>query len=180
MSNTNCNRYKLLNYCINYKNNEVQETEKLFESSFERDIYYLLQAKGFKLIPQFKVGNYRLDFIVENNSNKKIVIECDGDSYHGIDKLEYDLERCGWKFIRIRASEFYYNKEKTTQTIIDEINNYLNNNIAIINKNDYYYNIINIDNSIDEESQINVDQYFVNLFSDDTHKDTQNNNSIDK
>ena len=139
-----------------------------------------MQAKGFKLIPQFKVGNYRLDFIVENNSNKKIVIECDGDSYHGIDKLEYDLERCGWKFIRIRASEFYYNKEKTTQTIIDEINNYLNNNIAIINKNDYYYNIINIDNSIDEESQINVDQYFVNLFSDDTHKDTQNNNSIDK
>lgn len=134
--NPSCNRYKLLQYCMTYDDEKQQEVERLFESNFERDIYYLLDSKGFKLTPQFKVGNYRLDFVVENNSNQKIVIECDGDTYHGLDQLENDLERqsvlerCGWKFVRVRASEFYYEKEKTTERIVNEINSYLNNNIS--------------------------------------------------
>ena len=136
LGNTTCNRYRLLNYCMNYKTEEKQAVEKLFESDFERDVYYLLDANGFKLIPQFKVGNYRLDFVVENNQNQKIVIECDGDSFHGPEQFEKDLERqtvlerCGWKFVRIRASEFYYNKQEAITRIINEINNYLGNNIS--------------------------------------------------
>lgn len=131
-----CNRYKLLKYCMTYNDEKQQEAEKLFESDFERDIYYLLDSKGFKLIPQFKVGKYRLDFVVENNSNQKIVIECDGDTYHGLEQLESDLERqtvlerCGWKFIRIRASEFYYEKEKTVNRIINELTEFLESHIS--------------------------------------------------
>lgn len=134
--NPSCNRYKLLNYCMSYNDVKQQEVEKLFESNFERDIYYLLDSKGFKLIPQFKVGNYRLDFVVENNFNQKIVIECDGDVYHGLEQLENDLERqtvlerCGWKFIRVRASEFYYEKEKTIERIIEELKEFLGNHIS--------------------------------------------------
>ena len=131
-----CNRYKLLKYCMTYNDEKQQEAEKLFESNFERDIYYLLDSKGFKLIPQFKVGKYRLDFVVENNFNQKIVIECDGDTYHGLEQLESDLERqtvlerCGWKFIRVRASEFYYEKEKIVDKIIKELNEFLENHIS--------------------------------------------------
>ena len=33
--------------------------------------------------------------------------------------------RCGWKFIRVRASQFYANKEKTVSELIIKINNIL-------------------------------------------------------
>lgn len=133
----NCNRYKLLNYCLNYDNKKEIEYEKLFESDFERDIYNYLSSKGYSLIPQFKVGNYRLDFVITNDKNQKIAIECDGDRYHGIQQLEHDLERqsilerCGWKFVRIRASEFYYNRNESTNKLIETIENYLNGNDII-------------------------------------------------
>lgn len=136
INNPKCNRYRLLNYCLNYNSDEEQEKEKLFESSFERDVFYVLDSKGFKLTPQFKVGKYRLDFVIENDKNQKIVIECDGDRYHGIDQLENDLERqtvlerCGWKFVRVRASEFYYDREKSVEIMVKKINNYLNNMIG--------------------------------------------------
>ena len=135
INNPKCNRYRLLNYCLNYDNEEVKEKEKLFESIFEKDVYYVLDSLGYKLTPQFKVGKYRLDFVLENDKNQKIVIECDGDRYHGIDQLENDLERqtvlerCGWKFIRVRASEFYYEREKSIEIMSKKINNFLNNNI---------------------------------------------------
>jgi very-short-patch-repair endonuclease len=137
--NPSCNRYKLLDYCMNYKSEKKQEAEKLFESGFERDIYYALDSKGYSLTPQFKVGKYRLDFIVENNNNQKIAIECDGDIYHGLDQLDNDLkrqtilERCGWKFVRVRASEFYYEREKTIARLVLEINTKLNGNISNLN-----------------------------------------------
>jgi hypothetical protein len=43
----------------------------------------------------------------------KLAVECDGDAWHGPDRYEHDLarqrdlERCGWRFFRIRESEFY-------------------------------------------------------------------------
>lgn len=133
----NCNRYRLLNYCLNYDNEKQNEYEKLFESNFEKDIYNCLVSKNYKLIPQFKIGKYRLDFVLSNDNNQKIAIECDGDIYHGINELEHDLERqsvlerCGWKFIRIRASEFYYDKSESIKNITNQIECYLNSNNTI-------------------------------------------------
>lgn len=43
----------------------------------------------------------------------RLAVECDGDAWHGPDAYERDLarqrdlERCGWRFFRIRESEFY-------------------------------------------------------------------------
>lgn len=190
-----CNRYKLLQYCMTYDSEKEIEIEKLFESNFERDIYYLLTNKGFKLIPQFKVGNYRLDFVVENDNNQKIVIECDGDSYHSINELENDLERqtvlerCGWKFIRIRASEFYYEKEEAVKNIITELNRFLNNHVinemqnnVIENKSSEYKldttmniknnnqddneNILNSLLATSEEDKITNDEFYIEAESE--------------
>ena len=147
-----CNRYKLLNYCINYRNEKSKEVEVLFESNFERDIYHVLKSYGIELTPQVKVGGYRLDFTVTNDKNQKIVIECDGDRYHGINELEHDLdrqsvlERCGWKFVRIRASEFYYNREESINNLINQIETLLGNEIRTFNEksdtnNNYENNI---------------------------------------
>lgn len=134
----NCNRFKLLSYCLNYDNEKELEYERLFESKFERDIYYCLSSKGYTLIPQFKVGKYRIDFIIKNNKNQNIAIECDGDRYHGIEQLGQDLERqsilerCGWKFARIRASEFYYDRNNSIKKLIDTIETYLNSNDVLL------------------------------------------------
>lgn len=130
-----CNRYKLLNYCLNYEKGKEKNNEKLFESQFEKDVYEYLTSKDYELKPQFKVGKYRIDFVLENDLNQKIAIECDGDKYHDIEQLDYDLnrqsvlERCGWKFARIRASEFYYDREKSMKRLMEEIDSYLNNHI---------------------------------------------------
>src|SRR5262249_19173809 len=53
----------------------------------------------------------------------RLAVECDGDEFHGIDQYEHDtrrqrmLERCGWVFYRIRAAEFYANKESALKNL---------------------------------------------------------------
>lgn len=175
--NPNCNRYKLLNYCLNYDNERDKKNEELFESNFEKDIYYHLTSLGYLLSPQFKIGNYRIDFVLTNENNQKIAIECDGDKYHGINELENDLkrqsilERCGWKFVRIRASEYYYNREKSIKKVIELINHYLNgnNSISFISNKDsiVYKNNFNKENINIESNEFEDDVKYINDFFKD-------------
>lgn len=126
-----CLRYKLIMYYNNYNSEKEKSKERLFESLFEKDFYKMMQSKGIILEPQFKVGKYRIDFIVENDDDKKIAIECDGDKYHTLDDYENDiirqeiLERCGWRFIRIRASQYYYDQENAVNEVCKKIQEYL-------------------------------------------------------
>lgn len=130
--NNNCLRYKLINYYLTYKNNKQEKKENEFFSDFELDIYRELKRKNIDLISHFKIGKYMLDFIIENNDGKKIAIECDGDIYNTEKEYETEmkkqevLERCGWTFIRIRASQYYFNKEKCIDEIMKKINTILN------------------------------------------------------
>ena len=45
-------------------------------------------------------------------------MECDGEYWYGPGKYDYDmacqhqLERAGWRFVRIRETEFYTHREK--------------------------------------------------------------------
>ena len=86
------------------------------ESPFEVEVLKILVAKGFKVTPQWEVGAYRIDMVVEGN-DQRLAIECDGDRWH-YDKAEEDLarqallERLGWKFVRIRGSTFYRDKSE--------------------------------------------------------------------
>ena len=129
-----CLRYKLINYYLTYNLEKEKSKEKLFESNFERDVYRFLNKEGFELTPQFKVGKYRIDFVLENDEGIKIAIECDGDKYHTIEEYENDLirqevlERCGWIFIRIRASQYYYDQENTKKYILERIDDIFEEN----------------------------------------------------
>ncbi|MEP6878422.1 MAG: AAA domain-containing protein [Nitrosospira sp.] len=81
------------------------------ESPFEAEVYRLLVAQGYQVHPQWEVGAYRIDLVVEG-SDDRLAVECDGERWH-YDKVEEDLarqallERLGWKFVRIRGSVFY-------------------------------------------------------------------------
>lgn len=81
------------------------------QSPFEAEVLTLLVSKGYQVHPQWQVGAYRIDMVVEGNG-KRLAIECDGERWH-YDKVEEDLarqallERLGWTFVRIRGSIFY-------------------------------------------------------------------------
>lgn len=108
-------RRRLLDHFVNPFGQDmarVEDLRKLCESPFERDVYDELCARGFKVIPQVRVGAYRIDMVVEGHNDARLAIECDGDRYHGPDRWSDDmqrqriLERAGWVFWRCFASTF--------------------------------------------------------------------------
>ena len=131
--NPQCARYKLLQYCKNPHRvqNEIDEVNELFESRFEKEVFRIITAKGYRVIPQVKVGTMgkRIDMVIEGLKDR-LAVECDGDKWHGIDKWEDDLERqrilerVGWKFWRVRGSAFYRNPAKAMEPlwkVLDEM-----------------------------------------------------------
>lgn len=97
------------------------------ESPFESDVAKYLTMRGYHLVQQWKVGAYRLDMVAVCGKDK-VAIECDGERFHsGEAKIREDmerqtiLERLGWRFIRIRGSEYYRNPNQTMDRVIDEL-----------------------------------------------------------
>ena len=82
------------------------------ESGFEREMFDELVKRGYRVEPQVRCGDYRIDFVVEGNEGRRLAIECDGDRYHGPGQWSDDmvrqrvLERAGWTFWRCFASSF--------------------------------------------------------------------------
>lgn len=124
---TDCLRYKLITYYTTYQGEKEAVQEDAMASQFEKEFYQAMKMKGIEMIPQFKVGKYIIDFVFEGNHGKKIAIECDGDQDYTLEDYEKEmlkqnvLERCGWKFLRVRASEFYYNQEKVMKSILKNL-----------------------------------------------------------
>ena len=107
-----CMRYKLLEYCLN-PTRQYQEVDlSRCESQFEREVCQAIASRGYKVIPQYRVAEYRIDLVVEGVTSQ-LAVECDGDEWHGIEQYEQDvarqriLERCDWRFWRIRGYEYY-------------------------------------------------------------------------
>ncbi|MEO6486776.1 MAG: AAA domain-containing protein [Thermoanaerobaculia bacterium] len=90
----------------------VEDLRTLCESPFEREMYDELTQRGYWVTPQVRVGQYRIDMVIEGHNDARLAVECDGDKYHGADKWADDmqrqrvLERAGWVFWRCFASAF--------------------------------------------------------------------------
>jgi len=71
-----------------------------------------LVSAGYRVQPQWSVGAYRIDLVVEGQT-RKLAVECDGERWHTPEQLYRDLERqailerLGWIFVRIRGSVFF-------------------------------------------------------------------------
>jgi very-short-patch-repair endonuclease len=122
-------RLKLIKHAMNPRINKFNSKLEHAESDFERSVMQILLNKGYKVIPQWNVGAYRIDMVVEDGKNR-IALECDGERYHTLDELPNDLrrqailERLGWRFIRIRGSVFYRNSDETMNWLYSELENY--------------------------------------------------------
>jgi very-short-patch-repair endonuclease len=105
----------------------VEHMRSLCESPFEREIYDELTQRGYCVTPQVKVGQYRIDMVVEGANDARMAIECDGDKYHGPDKWEDDmqrqrvLERAGWVFWRCFASVFIRRREEVVAELLQAL-----------------------------------------------------------
>ena len=122
-------RKQLIDYAINPNAslNTHDRIEKEADSPFEVAVVTALSDRGYHIVQQWKVGAYRLDIVVVCG-NKKVAIECDGERWHsGEAKIREDmerqtiLERLGWRFIRIRGSEYYSDPEKTIDRVISQL-----------------------------------------------------------
>lgn len=95
-----------------------------FESWFEVDVTLELLRRKYRVRPQLEVAGYRIDLVVEGLVNR-LAVECDGEAWHGPERFEQDmarqrqLERAGWMFVRIRESEFYANRERAVNRIVE-------------------------------------------------------------
>ena len=122
-------RKGLIDYCNNYKSRQVEFENNVVkaESEFEKKVMRYLIERGYNLTPQWEVGAFRIDMVVSCKDNR-VAIECDGERWHGENKLEEDmnrqsiLERLGWRFIRIRGSEFFSNEDETMNHVIEKLN----------------------------------------------------------
>jgi very-short-patch-repair endonuclease len=91
---------------------EAKNRRDRCESPFEIEMYDLLVDRGYRVDTQVKVGDFRIDLVVEGENDRRVAIECDGDRYHGPERWAADmarqriLERAGWTVWRCFASRF--------------------------------------------------------------------------
>lgn len=122
-------RKTFFNYIENSDELDLQKkrVEEEAESEFEKAVGEALTNRGYRLTPQYKVGPYRIDFVVSGDE-KKAALECDGDQFHGSpEAVAHDLgrqtvlERIGWKFVRVSGGEYYRDPESAINRICEAL-----------------------------------------------------------
>lgn len=131
-------RFQLLDYCYALSGRAdgvdeaghpaVPEDRRVepFDSLFEQRVFNRLVDRGYSVVPQFPAEGYRIDLVVVG-AKARLAVECDGDAWHGPEAYERDLarqrdlERCGWRFFRIRESEFYADRPAVLARLWDAL-----------------------------------------------------------
>jgi very-short-patch-repair endonuclease len=129
-----CMRHRLLGYMLNPGRQPTEDGDHRFDSQFERDVFEQITDKGFHVRTQVCVGDptnhrYRIDLVIEGMQGR-LAVECDGDEWHGPERYEQDmarqrdLERAGWRFVRIRGGDYYRDREKSTAPLWAELDRF--------------------------------------------------------
>ena len=145
-------RKELFEYIDSLKENVFDKTaiENITASDFENEVARHLSEKNYTVKQKWRVGSYDIDMVAIYD-DKKIAIECDGKTLNHTEEevianLEEQeiLERCGWKFIRVRASEYFRNPEKAIKDLIIQLDDkgvYPNHKEVYSDKNELLNNI---------------------------------------
>lgn len=122
-------RKELFEYIDSVKENIFEKPldENTDISDFENEIVKHLLEKNYTVKQKWKVGAYNID-IVAIYGDKKIAIECDGKTTNYAEaetiinlKEQEVLERCGWEFIRMRASHYFRNPDKAIKELVIQL-----------------------------------------------------------
>ena len=145
-------RKELFEYIDSLKENTFEKSaiENSTASDFENEVARHLLEKNYTIKQKWRVGSYDIDMVAIYD-DKKIAIECDGKTLNHTEEevianLEEQeiLERCGWEFIRVRASEYFRNPEKAIKDLIIQLDDkgvYPNHKEIYTDKNKLLNNI---------------------------------------
>ena len=104
--------------------------ENVFDSEWERQVYYALKKRGLDPIPQYEVAGRRLDFALFGLGDIKIDVEVDGRRWHtdidGNRKVSdiwrnRQLEALGWKVMRFWVDELDKDMERCVDLIEQQL-----------------------------------------------------------
>jgi len=96
------------------------------ESEFEKLVLARLTEAGYHVVPRWEVGAYQIDMVVLDGP-QRVAVECDGDRWYTPESLQEDivrqaiLERMGWRFIRIRGSQFFRDPDGTMAQVMERL-----------------------------------------------------------
>ena len=97
------------------------------ESVFEEQVMERLVRAGYRVVPQLPVGSYRVDMVTLGGP-RRVAIECDGEAYHGSNKVEADLARqqilervANLTFVRIRGSHYFRDPDAAMQKVFQSL-----------------------------------------------------------
>ncbi|HKT04436.1 MAG TPA: AAA domain-containing protein [Rugosimonospora sp.] len=90
------------------------DPQALCENDFQRAVLRQLRERGLHPVPQYRIGRFRIDFVLSTPDGRRLAVECDGDRYGGPESFAQDLrrqailERVGnCTFVRVRSSVFH-------------------------------------------------------------------------
>ena len=104
----------------------VEMGEERTQSKLELEVMRRLIQAGYRVHPQWRVGYYWIDLVIEGGG-RRLAVECDGDRFHPIEKLPEDLarqailERLGWTFVRVRGSQFFRDPDKAMKPVFESL-----------------------------------------------------------
>ncbi len=105
-------------------------TEKRETSELERSVFQALRGVNYRVHSAWRVGEYCIDMVVEGQDGRRVAVTCDGDRARPPKLLQEDiarqavLERIGWKFVRVRASQFLRDPSAALASIRNELDNH--------------------------------------------------------
>ena len=100
---------------------------QIFDSQFERDVFYKIRDRGYRVTPQFTVAQFKIDMVIEGLKSR-LAVECDGHKRLEAVQSEYEilrqqkLEKFGWTFLRISISSFYRDPEQSLKPLWKKLN----------------------------------------------------------
>jgi very-short-patch-repair endonuclease len=98
-----------------------------FESGFEKSIYERLLELGYRVLPKYVIGEFEVDFLIQGDAGTKAVISCAGDRIvpetSVLSKMERQLtlERLGWNFLRVGASEYLLDESRVMRRLVRKL-----------------------------------------------------------
>jgi very-short-patch-repair endonuclease len=104
--------------------------EGVFDSEWERQLFYALKKRGLDPIPQYEIAGRRLDFALIGMGDIKIDVEVDGRRWHtdidGNRKISdiwrnRQLESLGWKVMRFWVDELDKDMERCVDLIEQQL-----------------------------------------------------------
>ncbi|WP_072740591.1 AAA domain-containing protein [Rhodococcus pyridinivorans] len=89
------------------------ERHEAFDSLFQQDVFLDVAARGYHVNPRVEVNGHFIDLVVTGAAGK-LAVACDDEQWHTSPERqsadlerERELHRSGWKFWRVRESEYY-------------------------------------------------------------------------